>query len=78
MSDKPKRALAAYMFFSKEQRPKLVAKHPDYKFTQIGSEMGRLWREMNEAGKKKYNDMAAKDKARYAKEMEAWHKKNKK
>ena len=35
-------------------------------------EWGRLWRDLDEEGKKPYVAMAAADKARYEKEMKEW------
>jgi len=66
---RPKRGLSAFMFFSKETRPKIVAENPDMKFGQIGKTIGEMWRAMDDEQKKPYQDMAEEDKARYDREM---------
>ena len=66
----PKRSKSAFMFFAKERRPQLVAENPEWKFGEFGRKMGEEWRGMSDKKKGKYNNKAAADKVRYAKEME--------
>jgi len=42
------------------------------KNTELLTEIGRKWKELPESDKVKFNIMAAKDKERYAKEMEKY------
>jgi hypothetical protein len=48
----PKRNWNSYMFFCKEKRPELMAANPEFKPTDVGRELGRLWRSMGEEEKK--------------------------
>ena len=61
----PKKALSGYMFFMMDFRKSAAAK--DKKVTEIGKLGGEAWKAL--ANKKKYEDLAAKDKVRYEKEM---------
>ena len=71
----PKRALSAYFFFMKDTRPKVVAKNPDMKVTEIGKELGAMWRAMSDGEKAPYVKKADADKARYEKQKAAYVKK---
>ena len=51
---KTKRKPNSYMNFVKKMRPKVVKDFPDFKFTEIGSKLGELWRELTDDEKKKY------------------------
>ena len=64
---KKARAKNAFMYFSIENRPKIVAENPDLSFGEIGKEIGKQWREIKAADRKKYDALSAKDKARVAK-----------
>lgn len=66
---RPKSALSPYMWFAKEFRPKVVAENPTFSFADIGRELGRRWREMNETDKQPYVKLAEADKARYLTEV---------
>lgn len=61
----PKRAMSAFMFFSNDIRQQVKEDRPDLAFLQIASEIGRRWQALAEEGRKKYQEMANKDKARY-------------
>ncbi|XP_037086834.1 high mobility group protein DSP1-like [Pollicipes pollicipes] len=65
----PKRALSAFFCFCNDERPAIRAAHPDYTVGDVAKELGRMWGECDEAGKKKYVALAEKDKERYAREM---------
>ncbi len=66
----PKRPISAYMRYVQDNRPAIVAAHPDAKFTDIGKMLGIKWAKMTEAEKQVYHDVTAKDKERYAREMQ--------
>lgn len=70
--NKPKRAMTAFMCFSKEQRPNVVAKNPDLKFGEVGKTIGRLWNDLSEDDKQPYVEVAKADKERYEKEMSTY------
>ncbi|UZJ53024.1 hypothetical protein CBS101457_002344 [Exobasidium rhododendri] len=60
----PKRPLSAYMFFSQDHREKVRTENATASFGEIGRLLGAKWKEMEEADKKLYHDMAARDKIR--------------
>ena len=64
-ADGPKRGISAYMAFSTEMRPSIKADNPSASFGELGKLMGAAWAKMDAGAKKKYEDIAAKDKARY-------------
>ncbi|KAJ2907978.1 Non-histone chromosomal protein 6 [Coemansia aciculifera] len=64
----PKRALSAYMFFSKDQRKTVQDENPDITFGQIGKILGDKWKSLSDAAKAPYNAQSEQDKARYAAE----------
>lgn len=68
----PRRPLAAYMFFCKELRETVKAENPDIGFGQIGRVLGQKWAEADAPTRKKYTDMAEKDKVRYVNEMKTY------
>ena len=52
----PKRALSAFMCFSKETRPKVIAENPGLAFGDIGKQIGELWRNLSEEDKERYTE----------------------
>lgn len=68
---KVKRALSAYMFFAKHERPGLKEKNPELSFGELGRALGAAWSTADASTKKKYEAMAAKDKLRAEKERAA-------
>lgn len=65
-----KRNKSAYMFFCQEQRPKVVSENEKIGPTQIMSIMGKMWGELNEKEREKFQQMADSDKTRYQQEKE--------
>jgi len=65
----PKRALSAFFFFSQIKRPDVQQGHPEWKVGQVAQELGRMWKDLDETEKKKYEEMASRDKVRYEGEM---------
>jgi hypothetical protein len=63
MTSRGKRPLGAYMLFSVETRPTLKVQHPDWKFGEIGRELGKQWKALAESAKAKYAGSAAKGQA---------------
>jgi hypothetical protein len=66
--DGVKRAKSAYNFFCEEQRPKIVKENSDAKPKDVMRKLGEAWKEVSEDQKKRYDELAAKDKERYQKE----------
>lgn len=55
------------MFFSKDKREEVKAAHPDWSITDIGRELGAMWKRSSDSEKKVYQAQAEKDKQRYEK-----------
>ncbi|KAI8058028.1 Non-histone chromosomal protein 6 [Syncephalis plumigaleata] len=72
--NKPKRALSAYMFFANEHRETIKEENPGLSFGEIGKKLGETWKSMDDDSKKPFNDKAALDKERYAREMKNYKK----
>lgn len=72
----PKRSLSAFFWFSNDERGKVKAQNPEYGVGDIAKELGRRWADATQETKKKFEDLADKDKARYEKEMTAYKKRN--
>mmetsp|Transcript_20996 Transcript_20996/g.34705 ORF Transcript_20996/g.34705 Transcript_20996/m.34705 type:complete len:394 (-) Transcript_20996:254-1435(-) len=69
----PKKASSAYIYFSVENRAAVKSSMCEtVSNTELLTEVGRQWKELTDKKKEKYNAMAAKDKERYAKEMETY------
>jgi len=64
-ADKPKRALSAFMYYSKEQRDVLKAKNPSITFQEMGKVLGTAWKGLSDAEKAKYVEMSKADQERY-------------
>ena len=48
------RKLSGFMKFSSKERKSLMAKNPNMAFADVGRELGKLWRALSDAEKKKY------------------------
>ncbi|CAH0560218.1 unnamed protein product [Brassicogethes aeneus] len=72
----PKRSLSAFFWFSNEERGSVKAQNPEYGVGDIAKELGRRWADADPELKSKYEQLAAKDKARYDIEMTAYKQKN--
>eukprot|EP00804_Cyclotella_cryptica_P024453 CCRYP_019266-RF/>CCRYP_019266-RF protein AED:0.28 eAED:0.28 QI:595/1/0.8/1/0.44/0.3/10/671/376 len=70
--EQPKRARGSFVFFTFDERPKVMAEHPNLKFVEMGTMLGERWRSLPAEEKQKYEDMAAEDKQRFTKEMEEY------
>ena len=70
----PKRARSAYLLFTLDRRPHIVAENPGMKGPKIMKQMGAEWRELDKDEKVKYENSAKKDKERYEAEKEAYEK----
>ena len=70
----PKRALSAFFHFCQDERPKVKAELGEATVAEVAKELGRKWQDCNEEQKGKYEQMAARDKQRYEREMTAYKK----
>ncbi|KAG8181726.1 hypothetical protein JTE90_028265 [Oedothorax gibbosus] len=68
----PKRSLSAFFWFSNDERPKVKETMPDSTVGDVAKELGRRWNDVTPETKSKYEALAAKDKARYMKEVKAY------
>jgi len=68
----PKRALSAFFWFCNDERPKVKETMPDTTVGEVAKELGRRWNDISDEVKAKYEALAAKDKARYEKEANAY------
>lgn len=68
----PKKPCGAYMWFCKEMREDIKREHPDWSVTQIGRQLGLDWKSIDDDEKKRFYEMAEKDKERYNKEMASY------
>lgn len=68
----PKRSLSAFFWFSADERPKVRKLNPESGVGDIAKELGLRWKSIDPQEKERYNEMAAKDKARYAQDMKAY------
>jgi len=56
---------SAFFCFCNEERPKVKAKYPSYTVGEVAKELGKRWEQCT--ARAKYEQMAAKDRARYEK-----------
>jgi len=68
----PKRALSAFFWFCNDERPRVKETMNDATVGEVAKELGRRWNECTEDQKSKFEALAAKDKARYEKEMKVY------
>lgn len=65
----PRRALPSFFYFCDGERDKVKLEHPDFGVGEIARHLGRKWNEADTDTKRKYDDIAEKDKQRYTDEM---------
>jgi len=70
----PKRAKSTYNIFCEENRPNVKENNPEMAQSEIMSELGRLWKEMdpNDDESERLKGLAVEDKERYIKAMETY------
>eukprot|EP00211_Chloroparvula_japonica_P015848 CAMPEP_0119130966 /NCGR_PEP_ID=MMETSP1310-20130426/9104_1 /TAXON_ID=464262 /ORGANISM="Genus nov. species nov., Strain RCC2339" /LENGTH=209 /DNA_ID=CAMNT_0007121513 /DNA_START=212 /DNA_END=841 /DNA_ORIENTATION=- len=68
----PKRAMSAFMFYSRENRQAIQEANTGVTFGEIGRILGEQWKKLNEEDRLKFQKMAAEDSKRYHKEMERY------
>jgi len=67
----PKRPKSAFIFFTNENRDDVKRNNPELAFGEVAKTLGKMWKALAAGAKKKYDDMAAKDKKRFEKEKAA-------
>jgi hypothetical protein len=65
---RPKKVLPAYLFFSMMKRPEIKREFPALSFGEIAAKVGEAWAELDEAGRRPFEEMRAIDTERYARE----------
>jgi len=70
--NKPKRALSAFFYYAKDERPNVRGINPDFSVGEVAKELGRKWNELSESEKAPYEKSAEEDRARYDVEMKAY------
>ncbi|TPX44588.1 hypothetical protein SeMB42_g01541 [Synchytrium endobioticum] len=61
----PKKALTAFMLFSKEYRPKIKEENPDVTFGDVGKLLGAAWNKLSDKEKEPFKAKEKDEKARY-------------
>lgn len=69
--DGVKGAASAFNLFSKDRRSELKAQGSTASFGDLSKQVGAEWKTLDPAAKKKYEEMAKKDKSRYEQEKKA-------
>jgi len=73
-----KRAQTAYFLWLSENRESIVKQHGITKALEVSKKAGEVWKTVPAADRKKYEDLAAKDKARYEEEVKTLGKRERK
>lgn len=68
--NKPKRGKPAYLFFTEENRQRIIKENPGASFTEVGKLMGVAWSKCK--NRARFEKKAAADAARYKREMEKY------
>jgi hypothetical protein len=66
---KPKKALTAFMCFSKIKRAEIKAQNPEAGFGLIAQKVGEVWKSLSEEEKVEFQKEADQDKQRYVNEL---------
>ena len=70
----PKRPLTAFFLYAADHRAKVREELGEgCTVGDISKKIGKQWAEIDDSEKQKYQDQAAKNKAQYEKELEAYH-----
>lgn len=68
----PKRSLSAFLYFSQDERPKVMALHPQWRMSECAKELGKRWADIQPEARATYDQMAAIDKERYVRDIADW------
>ena len=64
----PKESSSAFVFFGRATRDDIKAAHPDWSLGDVGRELSKRWKALDDAAKKPFHELAAADKERYERE----------
>ncbi len=67
-ADGPKRAISSYFYYAADRREWFKKHQPGLKVTEVAKLVGAEWKGLSDQQRKQYNDLAAKDRARYERE----------
>lgn len=70
----PKRNLSSYFIYVRENREKVIADNAGISVTEITKILGAQWKALSADEKAPYEEKAAEDKVRYAREMDEFKK----
>lgn len=70
--NEPKRGMSAFMFFANAKRASVKEDNPGIAFGEVGKKLGEMWKALDGDGRKTFEEQAAKDKARYEKDIAAY------
>ncbi|KAI8887469.1 hypothetical protein K501DRAFT_330506 [Backusella circina FSU 941] len=73
--DAPRRNLTSYIYFSQEQREKVLEEDPSLNAKDVARVMGQRWNKLTDDGKAPYIKLAEQDKIRFQKETEKYNNK---
>ena len=66
----PKRPKSSYLYFCADERANVKKDHPDFKVTEVISELGRRWKALKDEEKEQYIEQSKVDRDRYIREKE--------
>ena len=69
----PVKRRSAYIFYCMSERDNVKKQHPDYKGTQISTELGAKWKKLTDEQKSVYQAKSEEDKKRYEKEISKYN-----
>jgi hypothetical protein len=69
---KPKKVLTPYMFYVKENRPRVLRDNPNMTFLEVMREVGVRWGMLSEEEKEPYKERSLEDKRRFLEETECF------
>ncbi len=65
---KPKKVLTPYMFYVKENRPRVMRENPTMTFLEVMREVGIRWARLTDEEKEPYKERSMEDKKRFLEE----------
>ncbi|KAI8912776.1 high mobility group box domain-containing protein, partial [Gorgonomyces haynaldii] len=65
----PKRPMTAFLYYSQDHRQAIIATNPGQPISEVAKLLGEKWKTATPQEKMRYEEMAARDKDRYNREM---------
>ena len=75
-ADRPKRPLTGYMLFCRETRAKLREAQPNLSFSEVGKQLGEMWKSVPDDEKKRLNQIVSHEKEKYRHDMAEYRNKH--